>query len=1030
LFLFLASTLFLFAAPPCPAQTPTPTPGSADLNGNGQIDSEDLILFLQSWKETAGAASTSTPTDTPGSTGTDTPTATDTPSDTQTATETPSFTPTETPTDTPVNLPPYVISVPPDSVRLGKTYQYHMLVADPEGDDVAYHFLHAPEGMTISTAGEVLWTPTDILPATVDVQISDPVNSVTETWGIRVEDWHVGASVAVDAIVGGTAEVTDTASELYRTRLYFPPGALPEDATITISAATIGIDFYDSLRIAYLEGLPPVTGAVEIRLPVSSDLLASVTSPADLAIFVHDAVSGKWLTIENVTFTPASAKDRARDKNLAGDLLGAIGDALEGAAEVTIDRVAAFGRTLVRIGEGVGSAAKTAWEFADDMWFQPEEFVYYKGILWGSGKTLFVIHGCLGDPGDFDDVNDVAWSFRNDYDNIFFWQYKSALPIGSRPSLLERIPYQRSGKNLRIQFKQNYVSKSLNQLAPKGYGGGSTVNEGIPLPNLKALKWNFHCDIVVHSMGGLVARECLENQENQARLNAGVYVDDFVDNLVTLGTPHNGGFKQYLDSWYGKVLRTIARLPLNTPVNTLFTAIEFTMPGVIDLVDGFYPNFPYITARDFVDHLNEDRPADLHTQYWQVAGNLGSDNDGWVTLGSALYGADEETLTIHGKNHGQLHTEFHTNGAEPWVRQKLGLNSGPTPTYTVTSDVPTSTETPSPFPTSTASPTIVPSSGTIEMVTVPAGTFTMGRRDDGDDGTYGQANELPRHPVTLSAYQIGKFEVTNAQYAEVLNWAKGRGYLRDSSNGSYTGGNVYANGQFLIVVDWQYCDVTYSGGQFIPKTRDSGSMANHPVEAVSWCGSVAFCNWLSEKEGRSLCYNLSTWSLVNRFGGGYRLASEAEWERAAAWDGSKHWIYGFKSDTLTGRNRCNYYDGSSYVNPLGLSGFPYTSPIGWFNGINVSPNGNIQTVNSASQVGCYDMSGNVWEWCEDWYHTSYTGAPPDGSAWLTQDTNYPNRVLRGGNWRYDAYYCRSADRYSYNPDYGFDGFGFRVARTP
>jgi len=131
---------------------------------------------------------------------------------------------------------------------------------------------------------------------------------------------------------------------------------------------------------------------------------------------------------------------------------------------------------------------------------------------------------------------------------------------------------------------------------------------------------------------------------------------------------------------------------------------------------------------------------------------------------------------------------------------------------------------------------------------------------------------------------------------------------------------------------------------------------------------VAFCNWLSEKEGLTPCYNLSTWALTVPYPNGYRLPTEAEWERAAAWDGSKHWIYGSLSDTLTDNARCNYW---GRANPLGLTSYPYTSPVGWFNGTNVSPNGSVQTVNSPSSVGAYDMSGNVWEWCHDWYGSSY-----------------------------------------------------------
>jgi formylglycine-generating enzyme required for sulfatase activity len=322
-------------------------------------------------------------------------------------------------------------------------------------------------------------------------------------------------------------------------------------------------------------------------------------------------------------------------------------------------------------------------------------------------------------------------------------------------------------------------------------------------------------------------------------------------------------------------------------------------------------------------------------------------------------------------------------------------------------------------------------------------SFPMGRLASGtnDDRTYGGTNEDPIHNVTLAAYSLGKYLVTNKEYCDVLNWALAQGYLKTSANAAWAGtGDIYAGGnlQKILAFTDSYCNIQYSGGVFSSKTRaglPSGtnySMDTHPVEDVSWYGSVAFCNWLSQMQGLTLCYDMTTanWPLTVAppTSGGYRLPTEAEWERAAAWDGSKHWIYGFLSDTNASgtANRCNDFNSGTADNPLGLTGYPYTSPVGWFNGVNVSPNGSVTTVNSPSPVGAYDMSGNIWEWCGDWFAVYGSGA-------LTNPTGPGTgsyRVLRGGSWFGQFRYSRSADRNDSWPIGAGNDRGFRVVRTP
>ena len=177
--------------------------------------------------------------------------------------------------------------------------------------------------------------------------------------------------------------------------------------------------------------------------------------------------------------------------------------------------------------------------------------------------------------------------------------------------------------------------------------------------------------------------------------------------------------------------------------------------------------------------------------------------------------------------------------------------------------------------------------------------------------------------------------------------------------------------------------------------------------------------------------------------GGYRLPTEAEWERAAAWDGSKHWIYGYTGDTNTYSNQCNdmWNNGGSWalVDPLGMAGnsAPLTSPVGWFNGVNVSPNRQVATVNSVSPVGAYDMSGNAMEWCGDWcaVYSSAAQTNPTGPAGSSASGSY--RVHRGGSWgtigtpSTNGGGCRSADRSNGGdaPTFTNNNVGFRLVRS-
>ncbi len=298
------------------------------------------------------------------------------------------------------------------------------------------------------------------------------------------------------------------------------------------------------------------------------------------------------------------------------------------------------------------------------------------------------------------------------------------------------------------------------------------------------------------------------------------------------------------------------------------------------------------------------------------------------------------------------------------------------------------------------------------MVLVPGGSFLMG--DSFDDE--GHDDELPVHAVYLSPYYIGTCEVTNQQYCDGLNWAYGQGLIQ---NPDLHGGVVYKIGGTSTC----YCDTTSSSSYSRVTWNDSsfGVVAgeeNHPVVMVTWYGAAAYCNWRSSMEDRTSCYDTSTWTC--NFGAtGYRLSTEAEWEKAArgGLSGQR-----FPWGDIINHSRANYracgacaypYDDSPYTSytfhpDFDDGEYPYTGPVGYF-----PPNG----------YGVYDASGNIWEWCNDWFLSTYYAGSPSSNP--TGPTGGSRRILRGGSWIDVARECRVADRGNYPPDERYNYLGFR-----
>ncbi len=259
------------------------------------------------------------------------------------------------------------------------------------------------------------------------------------------------------------------------------------------------------------------------------------------------------------------------------------------------------------------------------------------------------------------------------------------------------------------------------------------------------------------------------------------------------------------------------------------------------------------------------------------------------------------------------------------------------------------------------------SPGGITFVTIPGGSFMMGD-EVGDlwDGC------RPVHKVTVSGFEMGATEVTNAQYAMYLNRALPKGEI-EVKDGDVFGKSGQWPGERYLNIGYTYdakneCWITYDGRSFtVAKGKE-----NWPVIAVTWYGSKAF----------ALHY-------------GYDLPTEAEWEYAAR--GGKQFMYGTGDGTLSHRT-------ANYDSVIGCP-----TPVGSY---------------PVNPFGLYDMTGNVWEFCNDWY-----GAYPAGS--VTNPTGPASgevKTIRQGTWDNLAFKCRAAYRGRFKPNDGDYGLGFRVVR--
>jgi formylglycine-generating enzyme len=263
---------------------------------------------------------------------------------------------------------------------------------------------------------------------------------------------------------------------------------------------------------------------------------------------------------------------------------------------------------------------------------------------------------------------------------------------------------------------------------------------------------------------------------------------------------------------------------------------------------------------------------------------------------------------------------------------------------------------------------------------IPSGEFMMGSPARDKDAS---PDEMPQHHVRITrAFYLGTTEVTRGQFRRFVE--AGNPTEKDGKGG----------------YGWNAEKKTWERGpQYTWQNPGFDQTDEHPVVNVSWNDAVAFAAWLSRQEGRT-----------------YRLPTEAEWEYACRAGTTTRYFSGDDPEGLAAAAniadataKANYPDFFS-ESIVSRDGYVFTAPVGRYN-----PNA----------WGLFDMHGNVWEWCSDWYEAEYSKRSPVADPPGPLGASY--RVIRGGGWNFGPRDARSASRGGSAPEDRRFILGFRLA---